>query len=837
MILGIATLALLQVAQYAAAAKSESTVVATPGPSYDAGWFRRLVFGKGWRSLWATPLRVPAVDLETSHGGLIAYDRAGSGQTPSLRFCNPAGQTYQFRAVDKSPGQHTSGFRRSPPVRWVYQDHISAMMPAGALAVSKLEEAAGIFPTERWLAVLPDSPRLGKWREEFRGMLGVFEFRHTQDAECRPELADREVIQSDTLFRRLRNDGLNQVDQRQYLTTRLLDLLINDSDRHEGQVRWISIEREGLHLWEAIPRDRDWAFSNSDGLAYDVARVVYPLWLEFSPNYGSLRGLTVKAEALDRRLLTGLEKRVWDSLAVALRSRLSDSVIHGAIEALPAEFARAELERFEQNLRSRRDRLPEVASAFYRRLRGVVDVRGSDQVEVVQATRHSDGSLDLELRTKGVVVYRRRFLPQETEEVRLHLLDGSDTVTLRGHAGGIPLRLITGAGSDLVIDSTGGARLRVYDDLGSATTRSTGAVHISRRPFQSPVSPDDPAALQRDFGAQMGIVTWFKIRPEIGVVLGAGPAMYRYGFRRVPYQSKVAVRAGTTTGVGRLNLDLKADFRFENPRWRVLLDAAALNADVIRYFGAGNETSRSAIPGFNNIVQRQYVLEPAVEWRFADNGWLTLGSILQWTRQYPERITLVSNERPYGSGSFTEAGFAAGIGLDTRDSRAIPSKGFTLKLAGRFFPAFFDVERAFASVQLEGTTYLAARAAPLQPTLALRTGGIRTFGRAPYFEAAAIGGRETFRGLTTRRFQGDAAVYGNLELRLNLGDVTAGSWGILGLADVGRVFVDGEHSGRWHRSLGGGLWFGYSRNTQVLTLTLAGAGEALKVYLQSGFHF
>ena len=107
----------------------------------------------------------------------------------------------------------------------------------------------------------------------------------------------------------------------------------------------------------------------------------------------------------------------------------------------------------------------------------------------------------------------------------------------------------------------------------------------------------------------------------------------------------------------------------------------------------------------------------------------------------------------------------------------------------------------------------------------------RQEGKTPFFEAADLGGRESFRGLTTRRFTGDAAVYGNVEVRLPL----AGSWGVVGLADIGRVYLEGEESNRWHLGVGGGIWL--SSSGHLVTATLASGGEPIRFYVHTGFHF
>jgi hypothetical protein len=35
------------------------------------------------------------------------------------------------------------------------------------------------------------------------------------------------------------------------------------------------------------------------------------------------------------------------------------------------------------------------------------------------------------------------------------------------------------------------------------------------------------------------------------------------------------------------------------------------------------------------------------------------------------------------------------------------------------------------------------------------------------------------------------------------------AFGVLGFADAGRVYVDGQSPGGWHTAAGGGIWVGY----------------------------
>ncbi len=817
---------------------ADTSVVLKPGPEHGGGWLHQFLFGQAWRHLWTTPIHARVADLDTLYGGLKAIEKGGHAQTLSLRFTTPDGRIYNFRSVDKNPSQRFTGLMRSPLTVWFANDQISAMFPAAALVVGQLERAAGLLTTERWLAVLPDSPRLAKWREEFKGKLGIFERRYSQTEEGIAGIPGAlELISSDSLFPRLQADGLSVVDQREFLRARLFDILIGDWDRHEDQWSWVRYDRDGLHWWEPLPRDRDWALARFDGIAYDLVRFVKPSWSEFGPRYGRLRGLTSQAESLDRRLLTGLERATWNAVVDELQANLPDAVITAAFGALPQEFDRKILLDVAVSLRSRRDQLPQLAAEYYQRLAGDVDVRASDATEHTTLTRDSAGGITIQLSgPEQRQTYRRHFLPRETHEVRLYLRGGADTALVTGASGGIPVRVIAGAGPDVVLDSTAGNDLRVYDDSATAELHTRARVPHVTRPFHSPVPENDSRQFFRDWGHHAGLVPWLAVRPEVGVVLGAGAEFHAYGFRRVPYETRIALRVATTTEAGELNADLAGDLRFERPDRRLSVRAIALNADVIRYFGLGNETPRSEKSAFNNVLQKQYALEPTLEFGTGRSLRYRVGGVLRWSKTQTDHPTLLAEDSVYGSGSFAEVGVASVLEYDSRDDAAFPTRGVRLELSARVFPSALDVRSAFGSIALAGSTYLSGKHIPFAPVLALRAGGMRVSGSYPFFEAASIGSATSIRGFPDRRFTGDASLYANAELRLRLTGQKA-TWGVLGLADVGRVYFEGESSNRWHSGFGGGLWAELAELHRAITATLASAGGRARFYLKTSFHF
>src|SRR6476646_752141 len=80
-----------------------STVRIAAGPEYEAGFFHRFFFGTRSRKLWATPIDVPVLDLDTFAGGLRATRKGGGEQTKSLRLQGADGKEYSFRSVNKDP--------------------------------------------------------------------------------------------------------------------------------------------------------------------------------------------------------------------------------------------------------------------------------------------------------------------------------------------------------------------------------------------------------------------------------------------------------------------------------------------------------------------------------------------------------------------------------------------------------------------------------------------------------------------------------------------------------------------------------------------------------------
>ena len=800
------------------------SVTVIPHAAFAVTGLSRTLLGNTYRPLWIKPIWIRIADLAAVQGGLTAVKRSSADLSRPFQFHAADGSTFGFRALVKDATLDWPEHLRTATARKLAQDQISGTVPGGVLAIEVIEHAAGLIHPEVELVVLPDDPRLGEWRASYAGRPGILEQRlHGSDENPEEVPGARELLDSKDLFERLRTDGASRVDARRYLTARLVDFLIGDWDRHEGQWTWARFDDAIGHRWVPIPTDRDWAFTRLDGILWSLARFAEPKFVKFDARFAGLGGLTKRAMALDRRLLVSLERPAWDSVARRLVGRLNDNVITRAMAALPAEYDRELIGWLTQALKQRRDALPTIADAFYRELAAVVEIwatEGADRIELAEAR---DSSLTVTVESMaGQGRWRRRFRPSETQEIRVYTLGGADRIIGSNEREAIRIRIVDDGGGPLSVEKAIAAS--VYD---------------SAHKFNWPGKPHDPEKMLRDWGNTLGIAPWVDYWANTGLVLGGGPLLTRYGFRRAPFASQFAVRAAYTTGFSGINLDFKGDFRFESREQRLLLKAKALGADAVRYFGLGNETTPVEPIPFYVVRRNSYSFEPQLSLGMRGKTALVLGALVRSSHTDERRPTLALAEQPYGFGDFTELGVGAGWELDLRDDPGYPNLGLRVRVNGELFPAVGDVASSFAVLDGDLAAFATAGFLPGKPTLALHGGGSKAWGDPPFFEAPSIGGRQSLRGFLPGRFIGDAALYGSGELRLNLGaaPVIPGEWGLFGLGDVGRVYLDGESSSTWHHAWGAGLWLAIVERKNTVAFTYARSREGGRIYATLGFHF
>ncbi len=811
-----------------------------PGPQYDAGWLHRLFFGNHYRDLWTTPIEAPLLDMGGFAGGLKVTQRGGGQQTKSLRLEGADGKEYQFRSIDKDPVQALPPALRSTAAASVVRDQTSAGHPVGMLIAPPILEAAGVLHAAPKIVMLPkDDPRLGEFAAEFGGMLGTIEERPGDDDGAAFEGATG-VVSTTKLLKEVEDSPGDQVDARAFLTARLVDIFIGDWDRHADQWRWARFGDAKPHRWIPIPRDRDQAFVRYDGLLLTVARASTPQLVKFGPSYAGTLGQTWNGRDLDRRFLVSLERPAWDSVATALQARLTDDVIESAAAQLPPSYIPLDSARLADALKQRRDELPQAARNYYRHLAGEVEVHGTDRDEIADVHRIDGRLTEVSLAAVdssgqvGEPYFRRRFDHAETKEVRLFMHSGADRVQVRGEGGGgIRVRVLPGKGDDEVVDSSRGGRVALYTEEPGDSVLPGRDVRVNRKPY----APPDTAA--RDWGDRWLSVTWLAAGPDIGLFAGTGISLKRYGFRRDPYAERYRLRAGWSTGASTGRADFNASWIPPNSRLRADLLARASGIDVLRFHGFGNEVSAEGEDDFYRVEQIDLTLVPSLSFPVAQGAEFSIGPRLRYSSTDFDDVRFLT-PATYGAGKFGLLGATGALTYRSQDQPLGATRGLGLELGGGFYPAVFDVEESFGEMHAEASGFVASPGLPLQPTLALKVGGKKVWGAFPFQEAAYIGDASTVRLGRQNRYAGDASLYAGSELRLFLTKfyfLAPADFGVLGLADVGRVYLDGEESDQWHAAGGGGIWASFLDRSYMVSLSLAKSSERTAVYFRVGSGF
>ncbi|HEV2146224.1 MAG TPA: BamA/TamA family outer membrane protein [Longimicrobiaceae bacterium] len=808
-----------------------ATVVA--GARYAAGSLEEALLGRSYRDLWTTPVRIPVLPLDTL-GGLTPTELGGGNQTISLVLMAPGGREYRFRLVDKDPGRSYGPDLKHTLVHDVMQDQVSSLNPAGALVADRILDAAGLLHASPRLYVMPDAPALGEHRALFAGKLGLLEERPDEVEGRVPGIPGAvEVEGTEDFLEALEETPRHRFAEREYLTARLVDLFLGDWDRHADQWRWARFELGGdRHLWRPIPRDRDYVLVDYDGLLVRPAGRFVPQANRFTEQYrGTISGLVYNAEVLDRLLLGALPGSAWDSAALALRGTLTDLVIDEAVDRLPPEYegiVGADLRRI---LRARRDALPEAARTLYARLAVAPEIRGTDEQDYALVERLPGGAVRVRIwagaEPRGEPYRERLLLPGETEEVRLFLHGGDDQAVVEGDGSDILVRIVGGGGDDRLVDRGRSGRTVFHDARGDNRFARGPGTAVDTREYRGPEKSLDPRADPlRDWGAEFSPFTPFvSWRPFAELVVGGGPTRTRYGFRRHPWASLQSVRAlWAPLHSSRFGVEYLGRFRRTGSDAVAGLLASATGLEAAAFYGFGNRTGARLEPEDYVVWSRQLLLQPGLVLPLGDAVALTLGGEARYTDPEVDEGTPAASLSPPGARAFAAAGARAGVVVEQVDDPALAREGFRAELGGAVFPLVAEADggtaAGFGRVGAVASGYLS----PLEggPTLALRAGGEKLWGRFPFQYAAFVGGSETLRGYSRHRFAGDAALHGTAELRqvlTRLELVTRGDLGVVALADAGRVWHDGRSEGGWHTALGGGVFF--SSLGRTLTVTYA----------------
>ena len=835
-----------------------ATGTAIAGAEYADGFLKRTLLGKHYRSTWAKPVHnIPYLDLDTTFGGLTPYAKGGGAQTVSVKFNSGDGRRFAFRSINKTATKRMNKDLRRGVYGKITQDKTSHQHPYSSTILAPLMDRLEIPHSMPKLYLLPDSPKLGAFRKEFAGMYGTLELKPKGKNKQEIGFLDADkVVTTFDMYRKMLDDHDHKIDADQFVKARIFDIWVSDWDRHVKNWKWLAYKDDGTTTYKPFPKDRDKALSLYQGLYFfiEILRIDKDK-VNFRKSYYGLKYLNFKNKTMDRWLANSYTYEDWMAAVNHFQEAMSDQAIDEGISSLPEEAQPLVRKRISEVLIARREKLPKAMTKYYKMLAKYIDLIGSNSREYFELHRLENGDVEAKIfklkkdGRKGKQLYHRLIKKSETKEIRLHGLGKKDRFLITGSSNkSILIRIIGGKGKDIIEDQSTvkGARkmTKVYDKRGQdQLVLNSEAKKMKTDKILTFESFD---FFNYDY---YKILPNFAYNTDDGLTLGVNGSYTRQGFNKPDFSQKYNYSASFTTNRN-YNISLQAQYRHVIDKWDLIAGVSAASRDKTfqNFYGFGNEVALN-----DSLLSADFYRNNtgAAQFHLGFNRTFWNKSNVNITAVFDQRNVeailddegevSIYNQLPEGNGlgEITLIGPRFNLNVDLRDNGNFPTKGLQLLVNNFSFWNMDDEFDAGGKLETELSAFFTA-GVRVPVTLALRSGHILSYGDTPFYYKAYIGQQTNHRGFRRNRYGGDSAAYLNTDLRFHFGKVITPivpiKYGVFGLFDVGRTWLDGEDSDRLHHAYGGGLYLVPYAESFNLTLTAAKSSEGETLFsFQVGF--
>jgi hypothetical protein len=807
--------------------------------------FHRWFFGTNYRKEWGTTVRLPLIDIKKIRGGLSPEQFGGGMETKSIRMADHTGKEWVIRSVEKIPDKLVPENLRGTFVLDWFGDEYSQQHPYSALCVPPLADAANVPHANPVIGVLAADPALGSFGKDFAGRVVLFEERE-------PTGPSQNTIK---VMKELAASHENRIDKEEFLRARLLDLLIGDWDRHEDQWRW-TVDKEGKdRIYTAVPRDRDQAMHTRDGVVPGIAALPWidPQIDNFGGDIPRVKYSLFKTRFTQMYPSSQYSYAEWMQISNDFVKAETDAVIEESVRRLPKGVYAMRHDELVSKLKKRRDHIPAAMAEYYRFINNIVDIRASDLDEKVTITDTAGKAMHViikKLNGNGKAketIMDMVYEPEITKEIRLYVSGGNDQVTIDNKTSRIKLRVIGGDGAKQYTVVNAAKTVQLYSKKDSVTlSGNTGRLntHFSNDTSNTHFVATNP------YNVWTPLVTG-NVNKDDGFLLGLG---FRYtgrsGFRNLPYSTvqELMVTHSFETDAFRI---------FYSGQWIQAVGKAdfTLNAIVdapdntMNFFGQGNETVLNRTGNYRKFYRTRfdyYQFDPALRWHTSKYASFSFGPSLQYydfdaAGNVGRSVNQPGLIKSYDSTSYKadklHIGLVAKFISNTEDSKILPTKGYYLNVKLQYYEGVNSSAKSFAQLIPE-FTYFQKVDTGARLVLSDRIGGGVSVGNPAYYQSLFLGGQGNLLGFLQNRFAGKQLAYNDFQARLKLADVGGyilpGQLGITGFYDVGRVWIDNEHSDTWHQGVGGGLYFAPASLT-VIQLVAGHSSEGWYPYISFDF--
>lgn len=251
--------------------KTKVTSVYTEEETDKDGLYKAL-WGEHYRPLYSRKFEFPVLYLDTLPGNLKVLGAGGGHQSRSLGFKDEDDHEYTMRALKKSAlrflqstvvtTHYVEEYLQNTVAERYVQDFYTTAFPYGTFPAGRFMDELNIYHPNSNLYYVPKQEALGVYNEEYGDELYMFEAHvggENKDLEIFGNADD--ILNTQDLLLEVRESKDAYVDEDMFIRARLLDMLLGDWDRHEGQYEWAEFEDEdGKKRYLPIAKDRDQVF-------------------------------------------------------------------------------------------------------------------------------------------------------------------------------------------------------------------------------------------------------------------------------------------------------------------------------------------------------------------------------------------------------------------------------------------------------------------------------------------------------------------------------------------------------------------------------------------------
>ncbi|WP_241485260.1 HipA domain-containing protein [Psychroserpens damuponensis] len=344
--------------------KDYDSVMVAATTLYDADEVKILMQGEHYRDVWAAPIKVPVLFLDTLFGGATIIKEGGGKQTHSLKLKANNGIMYTLRSINKDPQALVPEFAKTLGLENIIVDGISAQHPYGALLAAKLSETLEVLHTHPKVVFLPKQKLLKDFNTKFGNRMFLLEYETESDVNWTDYRDIITIVETEGLQELKLEFGENlSIDKQGLIRLRLFDFLIGDWDRHSKQWGWAVQKKANEYLAIPIAGDRDNAFFDTDGIIPSILsnENVVPKLRPFEDDIDYIEGLVYP---FDRYFLLNSPESLFVNEALHIQKVLTDDVIDQALLVWPKNIIELNGEEIATKIKSRRDKLLKYARAL-----------------------------------------------------------------------------------------------------------------------------------------------------------------------------------------------------------------------------------------------------------------------------------------------------------------------------------------------------------------------------------------------------------------------------------------------------------------------------------------